>query len=107
MWAQSLGWEEPLEKETATQFQYSCLGNNMHSEAWWATVHSVSKLDMTEHAYKKVQIEQWNSHLHGHICNTTVFTFLISLWISENFGTNCHQFKGSPVGNSILTYFPD
>ena len=27
--------------------QYSCLGNPMDSEAWWATVHGVSKLDMT------------------------------------------------------------
>ena len=29
-------------------FQYSCLENSMAREAWWATVHGVSKeLDMT------------------------------------------------------------
>ena len=28
--------------------QYSCLGNPMDREAWRATVHAVSELDMTE-----------------------------------------------------------
>ena len=42
MWeTQSLGWDNPLEKETATQ--YSCLGNAMDRGAWWAIVHGVAK----------------------------------------------------------------
>ena len=28
--------------------QYSCLGNPMDRGAWWATVHKVAELDMTE-----------------------------------------------------------
>ena len=28
--------------------QYSCLGNPMDREAWWATVHRVSEPDTTE-----------------------------------------------------------
>ena len=28
--------------------QYSCLKNPMDRGAWWATVHSVAELDMTE-----------------------------------------------------------
>ena len=28
--------------------RYSCLENSMDIEAWWATVHGVSELDMTE-----------------------------------------------------------
>ena len=39
-WVQSLGWEDPLEKGTAT-LQYSCLANPMDRGAWWATVHWV------------------------------------------------------------------
>ena len=38
----SLGWEDPLEKQTAT-LQYSCLENPMDRGAWWATVHEVAK----------------------------------------------------------------
>ena len=40
MWetqVQSLGQEDPLEKEMA--LQYSCLENSMDGGAWWATVH--------------------------------------------------------------------
>ena len=37
----SLSWEDPLQKEMATQ--YSCLGNLMDREAWQATVHGVTK----------------------------------------------------------------
>ena len=36
MWetqVRSLGWEDPLEKEMATHFQYSCLENPMDGEA--------------------------------------------------------------------------
>ena len=29
--------------------QYSCLGSLMDRRAWWATVHGVTELDMTEH----------------------------------------------------------
>ena len=45
-WVRSLGWEDALEKEIATQ--YSCLENSMDREALWATVHGVAKeSDMT------------------------------------------------------------
>jgi len=39
-WVQSLGWEDPLEKEMATHsrngnpLQYYCLENPMDREAW-------------------------------------------------------------------------
>ena len=44
MWeasVRSLGQEDPLEKETATHS--SILAGEFHGEAWWATVHGVTK----------------------------------------------------------------
>ena len=40
---QSLGQEEPLEKEMANPLQYSWLGNPTDRGAWRATVHGVAK----------------------------------------------------------------
>ena len=40
MWDQSLGQEDPLEKEMAILFQYSCLENPMDRGA---TAHGVAK----------------------------------------------------------------
>ena len=43
MWetrVQSLGWEDPLEKEMAI---HSCPQNPMDKEAWWDVVHRVTK----------------------------------------------------------------
>ena len=37
-----------------TSFQYSCLENPIDRGAWWATVHGVAELDMTE----------WLTHTH-------------------------------------------
>ena len=38
---QSLGWEDPLEKEMATHS--STVAWKIHRGAWWATVHGVAK----------------------------------------------------------------
>ena len=43
MWVQSLGWEDPLDKEMATHSSYSCLGNPLDRGAWQATVQGVTK----------------------------------------------------------------
>ena len=48
--------------------QYSCLENSIHRGAWWATVHGVTELDMTEcvhmHASNlKMKVENWNYQL--------------------------------------------
>ena len=47
MWVQSLGWEDPLEKEMETHS--SVLAWEIPwTEEWWATVHGVTKeSDMT------------------------------------------------------------
>ena len=38
-----LGWEDPLEKETATHSSISCLENPIDRGAWQATVQRVAK----------------------------------------------------------------
>jgi len=40
-WVRSLGWEDPLEKGTATHS--NCLENSMDRGAWQATVHGITK----------------------------------------------------------------
>ena len=42
-WVQSLGQEDPLEKEMATHSTNSCLEHPMDRGAWQATVHGVTK----------------------------------------------------------------
>ena len=43
MQVQSLGWEDPLEKEMATHSNNSCLENSMDRGPWRATDHEVAK----------------------------------------------------------------
>ena len=46
---QSLGLEDPLEKENGNPLQYSCMENPMDRGAWQATGQGVAKeLDTTE-----------------------------------------------------------
>ena len=40
---QSLGQEDPLEKEMATHSSNSCLENSMDEGTWWATIRGVTK----------------------------------------------------------------
>ena len=47
---QSLGQEDPLEKEMATHSSIFAWGNPMDRGAWWATVHGVTESDMIEGA---------------------------------------------------------
>ena len=48
IWVSSLGGEDLLEKEMATQSSLIAWKNPMDRGAWWATVHEVAKeLDTT------------------------------------------------------------
>ena len=42
-WVPSLGWEDSLEKGMATHSSILAWRIPMDGEAWWATVHGVSK----------------------------------------------------------------
>ena len=43
MQIQSLGREDPLEKEMATHNQCSCLENPRDGRAWWAAIYGVTQ----------------------------------------------------------------
>ena len=43
MQVQFLGWEDPMEEETATHSSILTWKTPMDREAWWATVHGVAK----------------------------------------------------------------
>ena len=43
LWVQSLGQEDPVEKEMATHSSIYFLKNPMDREAWWAIVHEGHK----------------------------------------------------------------
>ena len=49
MQVRSLGQEDPLEEGMATHSsQYSCLENPIDRGSWWASVHRIAELDITE-----------------------------------------------------------
>ena len=47
-WIRSLGREDPLEKEMATYSSILAWRIPMDRGVWWAIVHRVTELDMTE-----------------------------------------------------------
>ena len=50
-WAQSLGWEDPLEEDMATHCSILAWRIPRDRGAWWATVHRVTESDMTKGTY--------------------------------------------------------
>ena len=42
-WVQSLGWEDPLEEDTATHSSILAWRIPKDRGAWWATVHGVTQ----------------------------------------------------------------
>ena len=41
------GWGRSPDEGNGNPLQYSCLGNSMDREAWWAVVHVTKELDTT------------------------------------------------------------
>ena len=62
----SLGQEDALEKEMATPSSILGLENPMDRRAWWATVHGVTKSDMTEQPPRTRVRARTHTHTHTH-----------------------------------------
>jgi len=61
---QSLGQENPLEKEMSKPLQYSCLENSMDRWSWTATVHGVAEeSDMTKQQQTPKNIKKSNKKI--------------------------------------------
>ena len=58
------GSERPSRGGHGKPLQYSSLENPTDRRAWWAAVHRVAKLDMTEHTHT-------HTHTHTHRNRTT------------------------------------
>ena len=53
------GWGRSPGGGNGNPLEYSCLGNPMDREAWWATVHGVEKeSDMTVHTHPTYYLSQ-------------------------------------------------
>ena len=91
-WVRSLGWEDPLEKETATQ--YSCLENPMDGGAWWTTVHGVAK-SQTQLSYFT------HTHTHTHTQLVPIRLFFLSFYELVCYGKCCRGVGFSPYTKNL------
>ena len=58
-------------------FQYSCLENSMDRETWWATVHGVAELNMTEQACTGEKVSGWGWWDHKDSDMNSYTTFVV------------------------------
>ena len=61
MQVQSLGQEDPLDKDTTTHSSILAWENPMDRGAWWATGHGVTEADITEHTTHPIWWADWNN----------------------------------------------
>ena len=57
MWVGSLGWEDPLEKGKTTHSSILAWRMPMDREAWWVTVHRVSKSQTRQKQFSTYDIQ--------------------------------------------------
>ena len=74
--------ERPAGEGNSNPLQYSCLGNPMNRETWWARAHGVTKeLDMTEQLNNNTT-NSTHTHTHTHT------QFIVSLAIMQSFSVS-------------------
>ena len=87
---QSLGWEDPLEKEMATHSNNLAWKNLMDTGAWWAAVHRVAKSGMTEWLTLTYLLTDFGSCLFVIICLEVFSDFLLKSSLTHFFFSIAH-----------------
>ena len=77
--------ERPAGEGNSNPLQYSCLGNPMNRETWWATAHGVTKeLDMTEQLNNNTT-NSTHTHTHTIYCVTCNHAIIFCIYRMLNF----------------------
>ena len=61
------GLRRPPGEGNDNPLQYSCLENSLSVGAWWATIHSVAKLNTTERLTVSTAMKKWKEDLNRHV----------------------------------------
>ena len=79
-WSPGRGHGNPL--------QYSCLGNPMDREAWWATVHGVAESQIQ----LSTRAKNWDPAFLNSFWVKHTAGLLTTLWIAKSISINRHWF---------------
>ena len=90
IWVQSFGWEDPLEEEMATHASILAWRIPMDRGVWWATVHSITQLDMTERGRMHTHTHTNNIPMEGKRENSLQFYYIGN---TRDFGADQTQIK--------------
>ena len=75
--------------------QYSCLGNPMDREAWWSTVHGISRVGHALATEPPLPCTHTHTHTHTHTC---VYAKYLQLSLTVCNSTCCGQPGSSAHG---------
>ena len=75
--------------------QFSCLGNRMDREAWWASIHRV--------ANSSTQLKWLSMRVCVRIYLTIIYMHMLTLcWVAQLCPALCNPLDYSPPGSSVL-----
>ena len=85
-WLRSLGWEDPLEEDTATHSSILAWRIPKDRGAWWATVHGVTK---SPRGHKESEMTERLSTRILYIVDKILFTYMICKYFWQHHSMGC------------------